>query len=301
MGNTEFPTAGAEPARGIDHLVLVVDSLERAAERYARLGFTTTPPARHPFGTGNSLIQFQGNFLELLSVIDPLQIPAAGPGEFSFGAFCQRFGSQREGMAMLVFDSIDARADQAEFSRKGLDTYAPFDFRRQATLPDGREVTVGFSLAFVTHPSMPDAAFFCCQQHAPEHFWRPEYQAHQNTAVGVEEVVMVADAPEQYEPFFAALMGAQSVALEGWELRVATGRGDIRLVTPARFGPDLPAAMVGSSTPRFVAVRVAVRDLAEARRALASGGVPFRDAGDRLRVGADEGFGIVLEFVPAQA
>lgn len=34
--------------RGIDHLVLCVRDLEAARRRYADLGFTTTPPARHP-------------------------------------------------------------------------------------------------------------------------------------------------------------------------------------------------------------------------------------------------------------
>ena len=44
---------------GIDHLVLCVRDLERARDLYRRLGFTLTPPARHPFGTGNSLVQFE--------------------------------------------------------------------------------------------------------------------------------------------------------------------------------------------------------------------------------------------------
>ena len=51
---------------------------------------------------------------------------------------------------MLVFASDDARRDQAAFAESGLETYAPFDFERRAKLPDGSEVTVGFSLAFVT-------------------------------------------------------------------------------------------------------------------------------------------------------
>ena len=49
--------------RAIDHLVLCVRDLEAARAIYRRLGFTLTPPARHPWGTGNSLVQLQGNFL----------------------------------------------------------------------------------------------------------------------------------------------------------------------------------------------------------------------------------------------
>ena len=48
-------------------------------------------------------------------------------------------------------------------------------------LPDGREVTVAF-----TWPSRwiraCRAVFFTCQQTAPEHFWKPAYQTHENGA-----------------------------------------------------------------------------------------------------------------------
>ncbi len=172
--------------RTLDHLVLCVRDLEQARASYAGLGFTLTPPATHPFGTANSLVQFAGsNFLELLALNDAARIPPHGPPDhFSFAAFNQAFlGRIGEGASMLVFASRDARADVAAFRARGLVTYAPFDFGRKAMLPDGREAQVGFSLAFVTHPEMPDAAFFTCQQrHPPELFWRPAYQRHANGA-----------------------------------------------------------------------------------------------------------------------
>src|SRR5262249_18581637 len=146
--------------RAIDHLVLAVNDLEAAREAYRRMGFTLTPPAQHPWGTSNSLAQFQGNFLELLAVADPAKIPPAEAGRFSFGAFNQAFLRRRQGLSMLVFQSTDARRDQAEFAARGLETYEPFDFSRQAKLPDGSLKIVAFSLAFVTEPRMPDAAFF---------------------------------------------------------------------------------------------------------------------------------------------
>ena len=70
---------------------------------------------------------------------------------------------------MLVLDSDDARADVAAFRAAGLQAYDPFDFSRKARLPNGQEATVGFSLAFVTHPAMPDVAFvvFSGHNHPP--------------------------------------------------------------------------------------------------------------------------------------
>jgi len=70
--------------RGIDHLVLCVHDLDADRRFYERLGFTTTPRADHPFGTDNSLVQFQGNFIELLAVVEPDNIRPADPGHFAW-------------------------------------------------------------------------------------------------------------------------------------------------------------------------------------------------------------------------
>ena len=51
------------PVRDIDHVVVMTRDLESARAGWEQLGFTTTPRAVHPFGTANSLIQLQGNFI----------------------------------------------------------------------------------------------------------------------------------------------------------------------------------------------------------------------------------------------
>ncbi len=284
--------------RGIDHLVLCVRDLDAARQFYRRLGFTTTPPAVHPFGTGNSLVQLQGNFIELLSVVDPARIPAAAPGQFSFGAFNRDFVSRRQGMSMLVFQSDDARHDNREFAAKGLTTYAPFDFSRRATLPDGGAVTVGFSLAFVTDPRMPEAAFFVCQQHAPEHFWKAEYQRHPNGAHAIAEVVMFAQAPADFTGLFEALQGPQNVSAGDGELRVATAQGSITLLDRPRMAerfPDL-SDLVAPVTPRFVGYRISVADLDHVHALLTRASVGFGAADDRVWIPAAEAFGTIIEF-----
>lgn len=54
--------------RGIDHLVIAVTELEKAATAYRELGFTVVPGGRHPVGTHNALIAFDdGSYLELVS------------------------------------------------------------------------------------------------------------------------------------------------------------------------------------------------------------------------------------------
>lgn len=285
-------------SRGIDHLVLPVHDLDGAKSAYERFGFTTTPKARHPFGTENVLVQLQGNFLELLGIAQPEKINPPEPGSFSFAHFNQSFLEKRQGMSMLVFESGDARADQAEFAAKGLTGYAPFDFSRQATLPGGEQVTVAFSLAFVTDPRMPDAAFFCCQQHAPQYFWKPAYQSHRNAAVVCAEVVMVAEEPRGFAGFFESLQGRGHVDARHGRLEVATPRGQITLVRPEAFAERFPgqSPVAPGKGAVFAAYRVSTRDLQATESVLRDNAVAYRSLGDRLQIGPDETLGLAIEF-----
>jgi hypothetical protein len=284
--------------RAIDHLVLCANDLEALREAYRRMGFTLTPPARHPFGTANSLAQLQGNFLELLAVADPAQIPAASPGHFSFGAFNQAFLKRHPGMSMLVFASADARRDQAEFAVRGLDTYAPFDFSRKARLPDGSEVLVSFSLAFVTDKRLPDAAFFTCQQHAAQYFWKPEYQRHANTAQSVVEVVMMANDPAGLAEFFGKLVEPEAVTRGEGTLTVTLRGGLLRVFDATRLDARFPGRRLRDvlRKPYFAGFSVKVADLAAAEAVLRQNGVAFDRVGERLQVPLEQAFGAVVEF-----
>lgn len=243
------------PPRGIDHVVLATRDLEATREAWRALGFTLTPRAQHPFGTDNSLIQLDGNFVELLTVARPGAIPPHRPGQFSFGAFNRDFLAEGEGFSMLVFDSKDAEADRQTFAAAGLPTYQKFDFSREARLPDGTSATVGFSLAFATDPAIPDAAFFVCQQHAPQYFWKPDYQRHANGGRQIVEVVMAAKDPASVAEFFARFQGPESISRQGGDLRIATSRGTVLVSTPsalaARFGTKVEAP-----TPRLIGLRI---------------------------------------------
>lgn len=282
--------------RGIDHLVLAVRDLEKARAFYEKLGFTLTPRAEHPWGTANHLVQFNGCFLELLGVGDPAKIVPRKPGEFSFGAHNRDFLAEREGLSMLVFQSHDARRDQAEFAASGLQTYAPFDFGREAKLPDGATARVAFSLAFVTDPRMPDTAFFTCQQHAPKYFWKREYQTHANGARTIAELVMVAPDPPALGDFFAKLQGRDSVTTSEGELRIATARGRIAVLTLPAFAARFPGSTPGPATPHFAAFRIAGVDPATEAARLTAACVPHRMAAGAVQVPATAAFGVALEL-----
>lgn len=285
--------------RGIDHLVLAVRDLDKARAFYETLGFTLTPRALHPWGTANHLVQLNGCFLELLGIADPAKIPPHKPGEFSFGAHNRDFLARREGLSMLVFQSHDARSDQAEFAAAGLQTYAPFDFGREAKLPDGGTARVAFSLAFVTDPRMPDSAFFTCQHHAPKYFWKREYQVHPNGARTIAEVVMQAPDPPSLAAFFAKLQGAESVRRDGSSLRIATARGRIAVVEPRVYAARFVHPSEPEATAHFAAVRISGVDLAAMKTRLTSAQIAHDTRGQALHVPAPAAFGVSIEFSAA--
>ncbi len=267
--------------RAFDHLVLAVNDLDAAAGVYGRMGFTLTPKAQHPFGTGNRLAQLQGSFLELLAVTQPDDVPEASPGAFSFGAYNRDFLAHREGLSMMVLQTEDEAADQQQFADAGLQTYAPFEFSRQAKLPDGSEATVGFSLTFATVDEMPEAVAFTCRQWRPDLFWKAEYQDHANGALGIAEVIMVADE-----------VGLAAPLLSGLDV------DKVRVLTEAEFQAQYPGARPpeGPGRGRFAGYRIAVADLARTRAVLNDSGLLYSRGEETLWIGPMDGFGAVIEF-----
>jgi hypothetical protein len=77
--------------RGLDHIVHCVQDFDGMRLTMAQAGFTLTPSAEHPFGTGNSLVQLDGFFIEFLHVPNPNLIPPARDGHFSFARFNQAY------------------------------------------------------------------------------------------------------------------------------------------------------------------------------------------------------------------
>lgn len=284
--------------KGIDHLVLCVDDLDEAARRYQAMGFTCMPRATHPFGTMNQLVQFNGSYLEVLAVREPDAIPLHAGSHFSFAAFNRDFLDAGEGFSMLVLDSEDAREDQRRFAAAGITRFEPFDFQRKAKLPDGEEVTVGFSLAFAIHEAMGRAGFFVCQQKTPQYFWKREYQIHANGAVGLGDVLMLGDDPALYASFFEPFANTSPRVVSDSELDFSLARGGMRMLSPSAWEQHFPAAFAPDLAygPCFAGYTVIVSDLGRTRECLDEGRTAYLADGDRLIVAPDEGFNTMIVF-----
>jgi hypothetical protein len=273
--------------------VHAVHDLDAAGEAYARLGFTVGARNRHPWGTHNRIVQFPGVFIELLAIGEMERIPPARPRAISFGAFTRDFLARGEGLSMLVLEGKGA-PDADTFRAAGIGDFDVFDFGREAKRPDGSTVKVAFSLAFAADARAPDTGFFTCQQHFPENFWNPAFQAHANTVSGVAGVVLAAENPADHHIFLKAFAGVTDLRSNSSGITIETPRGEIQVMDPTAFRlhfavepPDVSRGM------RLAAIRFSLRDRQAARAAL---GASTAQRMDRLIVGPQAAHGATLVF-----
>ena len=274
--------------RRIDHLVVAVRDLDAAAAFYQALGFQVGARNRHPWGTENRLIQFPHAFIELITLgADAAAIPDHAPGRFSFGAFVRDYLRSHEGLAMLVLDSADAKADAEAFARQRLGSFEPFFFERRGRRPDGRETHVAFTLAFAQDEMAPDCGFFVCQQHYPENFWTPSFQQHENGAGGIAAIGMAAVDPARHAAFLSAFTGASA----------QPGRdGGMSFLLRDSLLALHPAASEEPG-PRFRSMAIALPDLAAQAARLRQAGLDFEERSEALLVPAPSAFGLAIHFV----
>jgi catechol 2,3-dioxygenase-like lactoylglutathione lyase family enzyme len=283
--------------RAIDHLVLAVHDLDAAGAFYERMGFVVGARNRHPWGTENRLIQLEGTFLELVTVATPARIRPHRPGHFSFGAFIRETLSRRDGFAMLVLTSRDAKFDARGFAKAGIGDFKPFFFERRGRRADGSITHVAFSLAFATNEAAPQAGFFVCQHHNPENLWDAALQQHANGALDVASVAMVADNPTDHHVFLSAFTGERELHASSLGISVALERARVDVVTPsaafAQYG------IIAPDEPQFIGLSVAVRDTEALQRRLRNAGIPFGVVAGRPVVAPAHAFGAAIAFEAA--
>jgi catechol 2,3-dioxygenase-like lactoylglutathione lyase family enzyme len=85
---------------GIDHAVVMVKDLDKAAENYKRLGFTVSPRGTHSahMGSGNYTIMFDPDYMELLGVLTPTEHNAPARANLE---------KNGEGIERIAFTAVD--------------------------------------------------------------------------------------------------------------------------------------------------------------------------------------------------
>jgi catechol 2,3-dioxygenase-like lactoylglutathione lyase family enzyme len=286
-------------ARGIDHIVHAVRDLDAAADLYRRLGFTVGARNKHSWGTENHLVQFSRSFIEILTVAEPGKLGSDGLSRL-FGKFNRDFLARGQGLSLVILETTDAAADAAAFGNAGIAASDVLRFEREGKRPDGSAVRVAFSLAFARDEGAPDIGFAVCQQHYPENFWNPAFQTHANATSAVSGVVLVAENPTDHHIFLSSFAAERELQATSSGITIATGRGDIQVVTPAafrsRYGVEPPDISTGA---RLAGLRFLVRDFPATVAALQNAGVEAQVRMGRIVVGPHVAMGATLVFEPS--
>jgi catechol 2,3-dioxygenase-like lactoylglutathione lyase family enzyme len=260
--------------RGLDHIVHAVHDLDAAAEFYKSLGFTVGARNKHPWGTHNRIVQFDGSYIELLTIGEPEKIEPHGPRSFSFGAFHRDYLVREQGLDMVLLNSRDAEADADAYRESGIGDFEVFNFERQGQRPDGSIVKLAFSLVFASDPYAPQTGFGACQHYFPKNFWNLEFQQHANGVKGIAGIVLVANEPARHRDFMLAYTGADNTRDTASGFAIDLPNGTIDMMTPSafpgRFGSPAPDTSRGT---RLAALRFEVGGAAAPRSQAVLGAV----------------------------
>jgi hypothetical protein len=235
---------------GIDHLVIVVNDLESAAQDYQQLGFTVVPGGRHPVGSHNVLIPFaDGSYLEIIA--------------FYREATDHRWWDPLETGERLVdycFRTDGLRGDTQKFREAGIDINDPVPWSR--TRPDGYELKWLLSLARGRHRGV---APFLIEDVTPRSERVPQTFKHQNGASGIKKLTIAVANTTEIGRAYDNVLGRAGEAVEDTSLRAAglrftIGPHALEFLSPPvpesplyqwieQYGPSPYSAEIRSSSP----------------------------------------------------
>ncbi|MFO1071577.1 MAG: VOC family protein [Geminicoccaceae bacterium] len=275
---------------GIDHLIIGVRDLEAARARFARLGFNSTPRGRHVgWGTANYCIMFEGDYLELLGVVDPSQ--------FTNGL--DRLIEQREGLLTIVVASRDAEATQRAWVAAGVPAEPARALGRLLEAEDG-PVELRFNNVYLPAEASAGLNLFACQHLTPEAMRRPAWLLHPNGARRIRSCTVAVDDPQPLIACLRRLFGAGALTNTDQVTAVHTGHGIILVAPPEDVELMHPLVRLPERVPepQLAALNLEVADPDRTAAFLTLQGIAFQRAptGDVL-VPPHEAHGVALELV----
>ncbi|KQT25471.1 MAG: VOC family protein [Bradyrhizobium sp.] len=276
---------------GIDHAVVMVKDLDKAAENYRQLGFTVSPRGTHSvhMGTGNYTIMFDPDYMELLGVLAATELNAPAR------AFLDKHG---EGIERIAFTAVDSAAGAEEIRARGLEPIGPTDFERPVTLPDGTVSAAKFrTFLWPTAEAPGGVRIFACQHKTRETVWIPELIKHANAAKRIKQTLIATPDPAKEAAHLGRLIDRTPTADADGAVTVPSGgdRADFVYLTLQQLGKRYPGVPLAGLSERGGAALVLISgDLAATERALGSAAVR---SGDAICVPPARANGTLLAFV----
>lgn len=278
---------------GVDHAVVVVRDLDKAAENWRRLGFTVSPRGTHSakMGSGNYTIMLDPDYIELLGVLV----------ETEHNAPTRAFLAKRgEGIERIAFTAVDSAAGAEEIRAHGYEPLGPTDFERPVTMPDGSQSAARFRIFQWPLSEAPAGLrIFACQHKTREAVWIPELMKHANGAKRLKQTLVVSPEPATDAAHLARMIDGDVKAEPNDAVAVPSGsdRADFIFLTKDQLGRRYPEISLAGLPERGGASLVlATSDLAAAEKAVGNAGVR---SGGAVCVAPAAANGTLLAFVKA--
>jgi hypothetical protein len=276
---------------GIDHAVVMVRDLDKAAENWKRLGFTVSPRGTHSahMGSGNYTIMLDPDYIELLGVLSPTE----------HNAPARAFLEKREGIERVAFTAVDSAAGAEEIRARGYAPIGPTDFERPVTMPDGSLSSAKFrTFQWPVAEAPGGMRIFACQHKTRETVWIPELMKHTNGAKRLKQVLLVAPEPAKEAAHLSRMIDrdARTEADGATAVPSGPGRADFVFLMRDRLAKRYPGVPLAGLPERGCAGLVIAADLMAAERALGSAGIR---SGETICVPPAGGNGTLLAFVKA--
>jgi hypothetical protein len=274
---------------GIDHAVIMVRDLDKAAENWKRLGFTVSPRGTHSakMGSGNYTIMLDPDYMELLGVL----------AETEHNAPARAFLAKRgEGVERIAFTAVDSAAGAEEIRARGYEPVGPTDFERPVTMPDGSLSAAKFRVFQWPVAEAPGGVrIFACQHKTRNTVWIPELMKHANGAKRLRQVLIVSPEPGKDAAHLARMIDREVRNEADGAVAVPSGsdRADFVFLTKDQLGRRYPGvSLAGLPESGGAGLVLATSDLAAAEKA--AGGVR---SGGAICVAPSAANGTLLVFV----
>jgi hypothetical protein len=276
---------------GIDHVVVMVEDLDSAADNWKRLGFTVSPRGTHSakLGSGNYTIMFGDDYVELLGIVTATKHNAP-----SRTFLAERGG----GIERIAFTTTDAAAGAAELRDVGMEAIGPIDFGRPVQLPGGGEDEARFSIFEWPPEETPaNVRIFACQHHTRDTVWIPQLQRHANTAQAIQRVISTSPRPESDARHMVRLIDSEQYSEPDGSIVVASGsrRAEIMFLARDALAQQYPGVSLDGLPERGGAgLIISVDDLTAAAQTIEEF---YVKVGERLVVPPSAADGVLLVFV----
>lgn len=276
-----------EPIGSIDHVVIVVSDLVRAAETYRRLGFTLSPLGQHSaaMGTANHTLMLQNDYFELLTVLAPTER----------NVWWQRTLREGGGIGGFALQTDDPKAASGIWREAGFDPVGPVAFSRPVTRRDGTATEARFETVSIAEVPETGMRLFVCSQPTRAAVWLPELMQHANTAIAIKCLIVSSPNPESAARQWLRVIPHARAASTPHGTTLDLGRHVLEIVTPA-VARSRYKAEVAEDAPRGVGILFAVKSLETCRAQLETGGIAFAAEVNRLSVAPRAACGAWLGF-----